>query len=74
MFEILKKPKHHFEVVHLIEQCKNPIKPDCNNEDIVVYIQINQEKYPICQKCWNQLAETTIDWDKVCLKNGKTNK
>ncbi|MDR0460882.1 MAG: hypothetical protein LBH62_05545 [Nitrososphaerota archaeon] len=57
----------------MMEQCKNPLKPQCNNEDIVVYLQIDQEKRPICQQCWNQLAETAIDWNPENLRDEETN-
>jgi len=33
-------------------------------KDIALYLQINQEKIPIGQHCWNQLAETTIEWNQ----------
>ncbi|MDR2204197.1 MAG: hypothetical protein LBE76_07915 [Nitrososphaerota archaeon] len=43
------------------EHCQNPLNPECNNQNIVLYIQVNQEKLATCQQCWNQLAETTIE-------------
>jgi len=64
MFPVLKKQKHQTVDASLMEQCKNPLNPECNNKDIAVYLQINQEKVPICQHCWNQLAETTIEWNQ----------
>ncbi|MDR2720295.1 MAG: hypothetical protein LBC03_05790 [Nitrososphaerota archaeon] len=45
----------------MMEQCKNPKKPECQNKDIIVYLQINQEKTPICQQCWFALAETITE-------------
>jgi len=50
------------------EQCCNPIKPDCNNRDIVVYIQIASERLPVCRQCWENLAETNIEWGQEGLK------
>ena len=52
-----------------MEQCKNPLKPECHNENIMLYIQINQEKLPICQQCWNAIAETTYEWGEDTIEN-----
>ncbi|MDR1993165.1 MAG: hypothetical protein LBQ98_06710 [Nitrososphaerota archaeon] len=41
-----------------MEQCRNPLKPKCQNKDIAVYLQINQENLPLCQQCWTTLAES----------------
>jgi len=50
-----------------MEHCKNPLKPECHNENILLYMQINQEKLPICQQCWNAIAETTYEWGEDTL-------
>jgi hypothetical protein len=71
MFSVLKKPKHQFEVTPLIEQCKNPLKPNCHQEEIVVYIQIGQEKLPLCCQCWTEMAESNVEWDEEGLKTEK---
>ncbi|MDR2202812.1 MAG: hypothetical protein LBE76_00600 [Nitrososphaerota archaeon] len=55
-----------------MEQCKNPLNPKCQSKDIVLYLQINQEKIAICQQCWIDLSETTEDWNKETPKDEKT--
>ena len=56
-----------------MEQCKNPLNPKCQNKDIALYVQINQEKIAICQQCWLDLSETTEDWNKETPKDEKQN-
>jgi hypothetical protein len=55
-------------VINVNEPCKNPLNPNCPNEDIVVYIQIGQERYPICCQCWAELAESNAEWNETGLK------
>ncbi|MCL2134453.1 MAG: hypothetical protein FWH37_02700 [Candidatus Bathyarchaeota archaeon] len=45
--------------------------PNCRQEEIVVYIQIGQEKLPPCRQCWTEMAESTIEWDEEGLKTEK---
>ena len=45
-----------------MEHCKNPWKPNCNSEDIKLYIQIKAENLPVCKTCWLQLAESDHEW------------
>jgi len=56
-----------------MEQCKNPQKLECHNKDIIVYLQINQEKTPICQQCWFELADANIEWDENGLRVAENN-
>jgi len=63
MFSVLKKQKTiFFDVTVLDEQCQNFLKPKCDCTNIVLYIQLGSEKLPICEKCWSELAELTVDW------------
>jgi len=45
-----------------MEQCKNPWNHVCTCGDIKLYIQVRGENLPICQQCWNQIAEQDEDW------------
>jgi hypothetical protein len=45
-----------------MEHCKNPWKETCHCEDIKLYIQLKGETLPICQQCWNKIAENEQDW------------
>jgi len=45
-----------------MEHCKNPWKDDCKNENIKLYIEIKGEKLPICQQCWNRIADQGYEW------------
>jgi hypothetical protein len=40
-----------------MEHCKNPLKEACKSEDIKLYIEMNGQKLPICQQCWNKIAD-----------------
>ncbi|MDR2204193.1 MAG: hypothetical protein LBE76_07895 [Nitrososphaerota archaeon] len=46
------------------EQCQNFLKPKCSCTDIILYIQLDSERLPICKNCWPELAELTEDWNK----------
>ncbi|MDR0374094.1 MAG: hypothetical protein LBI79_11235 [Nitrososphaerota archaeon] len=50
------------------EQCKNPLNPKCQNEDIILYLQIGQERLAICRQCWTEIAESEAEWDETGLK------
>jgi len=70
MFSVLKKQKSIFlDVAILDEQCKNFLKPKCGCTDIVLYIQLDSERLPICTKCWSELADLTIEWSEQELKS-----
>ncbi|MDR1993616.1 MAG: hypothetical protein LBQ98_09055 [Nitrososphaerota archaeon] len=45
----------------MTERCQNPLKPECNNQNIALYLQVNQEKLAICQQCWHEIAEATTE-------------
>jgi len=69
MFSVLKKQKTCFlDVTNLDEQCQNFLKPKCSCTDIVLYIQLDSERLPICKNCWPELAELTEDWNEHMLK------
>lgn len=47
------------------EICKNPFLKkgeECLNENIWLYIQIEDEKCPICQGCWCNIADSAKEW------------
>jgi hypothetical protein len=56
-------------VTTLDEQCQNFLKPKCGCTDIVLYIQLDSERLPICKNCWPELAELTEDWNEHKLKS-----
>jgi hypothetical protein len=69
VFSILKKQKTCFLDVNVLdEQCQNFLKPNCSCTDIVLYIQLESERLPICKNCWPELAELTEDWNEHMLK------
>jgi hypothetical protein len=45
-----------------MEHCKNPWIDACKSENIKLYIQIKGEKLPICQQCWNKIADQEQEW------------
>jgi len=70
VFSVLKKQKTCFlDVAILDEQCRNFLKPKCGCTDIVLYIQLDSERLPICENCWPELAELTEDWVEYRLKS-----
>jgi len=54
-----------------VEVCHNPLKVDCESNDIVVYIQVGSEKLPICRSCWRELAESDLEWGEEGLKDAQ---
>jgi hypothetical protein len=40
-----------------MEHCRNPTNGACRSEDIKLYIQVRGQNLPICQQCWNKIAE-----------------
>jgi hypothetical protein len=44
------------------EKCKNPWKPNCEETDIKLYIQIKGEDLPICKTCWDKIAASNHEW------------
>gem|GEM_PF-4235662 len=44
------------------EVCENPWNKNCENRDIVVYIDYNNEKRPICNSCWREIANSKYEW------------
>jgi hypothetical protein len=64
VFSVLKKQKTCFlDVTVLDEQCRNFLKPECGCTDIVLYIQLGSERFPICKNCRSELAELE-DWNE----------
>jgi hypothetical protein len=45
-----------------MEHCKNPWKDECKSENIKLYIQVKGENLPICQQCWNKIADQEQEW------------
>jgi hypothetical protein len=44
------------------ENCANPWNGECRSTDIVLYILFEGDNLPICRDCWNEIAETDIEW------------
>jgi len=44
------------------EHCRNPWKNDCKNENIAVYIEWKGRRVPLCQSCWEKIAESDLEW------------
>jgi len=57
--------------VRSLEVCHNPLKSDCQSSDIVVYIQVGSERFPICRQCWSDLAESDVEWGEEGLKDNE---
>jgi len=68
VFSFKKTKTPNVGYVSLMEQCKNPLKPKCPNDDIVAYIQIGQERLPLCHQCWIDMAESSVEWGEDGLK------
>ncbi|MCL1966102.1 MAG: hypothetical protein FWF66_03255 [Candidatus Bathyarchaeota archaeon] len=47
---------------HILEHCQNPWKNTCHGEQIKLYIQFKGETIPICEHCWNKIAEQDTEW------------
>jgi hypothetical protein len=52
---------------------QKPSKTKLHQEEIVVYIQIGQEKLPLCRQCWTEMAESNVEWDEEGLKTERNN-
>lgn len=50
-------------------KCQNPWNPHCNNTDIVVFIRYKDETLPICQECWNKIADSDLEWGEETKNN-----
>jgi hypothetical protein len=57
-----KRAKQGFQRLKKMEHCKNPWKDSCKSENIKLYIEIKGEKLPICQQCWNNIADQEAEW------------
>ncbi len=61
----MKKPRK-IQVENLVslqdECCGNPWNGECKNTDIVLHIYHEGDHLPICRSCWNEIAETDIEW------------
>jgi len=53
----------------IAKQCCNPLKKQCENNDIVLYMQLGSERLPICKQCWHEMADLTIEWGDKGLKS-----
>ena len=51
-----------------LESCKSPLKPDCGSRDIAVYIVFGGKTLPVCRKCWDEIAETDLEWGEEVSK------
>jgi len=61
VLKALNGKKYDLEVKGM-EHCKNPWKNECKSENIKLYIQVKGEKLPICQQCWNRIADQEQEW------------
>jgi len=52
----------------LEERCRSPLNPNCGGRDIAVYIVFDGKRLPICQRCWEQIAETDLEWGEGVSK------
>jgi hypothetical protein len=46
----------------IVEHCRNPWKGTCKSENIKLYIQVKGETCPICNQCWNKIADEDEEW------------
>jgi hypothetical protein len=44
------------------ENCANPWNGECKSTDIVLYILYRGDNVPICRDCWNEIADTGVEW------------
>ena len=44
------------------ERCRSPLNPKCGSTDIAVYIMYGGAKLPVCSRCWEQIAESDMEW------------
>jgi len=45
------------------EVCQNPFAAEpCSNTDIAVILYIDGEYYPVCHRCWLEIAESDLEW------------
>ena len=51
-----------------MESCKSPLKPDCGSRDIAVYIVFGGKTLPLCRKCWEEIADTDLEWGEGVSK------
>lgn len=45
-----------------MEECRSPLNPHCRSRDIALYIVYEGKRLPICRRCWEQIAETNLEW------------
>lgn len=46
-----------------VEKCLNPFrKRMCGRPDIEVYMMFDNERLPICSKCWTKIAKSDYEW------------
>lgn len=46
----------------VVEACRSPLNPNCGSRDIALYIVYEGKRLPICRRCWEQIAETDLEW------------
>ena len=46
----------------------NPIRTNCKNANITVYIEAGEEIFPICESCWLAITDDEIEWGKQGFK------
>ena len=59
-----KKPRQNTSknpVQRMTETCLNPWRK-CENTDIAVSIRFKGKILPICNGCWNQIADSNREW------------
>ena len=59
------------EAATKIEYCQNPWNPNCESTDVELYIVYEGMKIPICRSCWQEIAETDLEWQMTKTENHK---
>lgn len=55
------------------EVCQNPFRSEpCSNTDIAVVLYIDGRYYPVCRSCWQEIAESDLEWSSTRSDNIKT--
>ena len=55
------------------EVCQNPFAGEpCGNTDIAVVLYIDGRYYPVCHSCWQEIAESDLEWSSRNRCNIKT--
>lgn len=54
------------------ETCQNPFtEHKCKSTNIKLYIQVNGERLPICENCWNKIADSKEEWSSTPPPHGE---